>query len=413
MTLLWMLASIAVALATGLAALAMERAARAVGRPTRGWWVAALLFSTLWPAWLVARAALPGVAGDVTGDGLLPPFVVEGSRALGRLAHEGAPGWLDAAATLALVVWGVASVLLLVRLGAGVVLLRRRRAAWAPREVGGVRVLVSPDAGPAVVGVRRPVVVLPAWSLDLDAPLLALVLRHECEHVRARDTVLRWAGALATALVPWNPAVWWQVDRLALAIEVDCDARVLRAGARRERYGLLLLTIAQRQGAATLAPALSEPTSHLERRITVMHASQPRHRLLTAGALTAAATLALVVACVTPTPDRAAGPAQGAQAMREFQLATTAVPKQGSPTPLYPDSLKAAGVEGEVLVQFIVGPDGNVDPASLKVLRSSHPLFEAEVRRIVPLMKFTPATVEGGRPVRSLLQFPFSFETAK
>src|SRR3954468_627315 len=108
--------------------------------------------------------------------------------------------------------------------------------------------------------------------MTLDAPHLALVLRHEEEHRAARDPYLLFASAIAVALMPWNLALWLQAKRLRLAIEMDCDARVLRAHPSPERYGLLMLTIAQRRSIAPLmfAPMLSEPATNLERRILAM-----------------------------------------------------------------------------------------------------------------------------------------------
>ena len=437
----WMLWAVLVSVAAGLAAAALDRAARALGRPTRAPWVAALLLSAVLPLAAIVRAALPERERAAAAT-MLPAVVIDA----GRDAAASIAGWMpDAAArawTLALVAWGVVSAALLLRLVLGVRAVRRERASWRACAVDGVDVLVAPDTGPAVVGVARPAIVLPEWMLALDPALRALVLRHEQEHVRAGDAVLRLAGALLTALAPWNPALWWQNRRLALAIEVDCDARVLRADARRERYGLLLLTIAQRQSAAMLAPALSEPTSHLERRITIMQSPKPRHPALVATALAGAAALALAVACTTPAPDASVGPAtsvalgpvvvpgaplapapaaapqapaapdappktEEGKPMFEFQVTKPAELAPGNRMPKYPDSL-AAGKTGDVLLQLVVERDGSVMPGSLKVLKSSDPAFAEAVRTVIYDWKFTPAEVEG-RKVRQVLQLPFTF----
>jgi protein TonB len=60
------------------------------------------------------------------------------------------------------------------------------------------------------------------------------------------------------------------------------------------------------------------------------------------------------------------------------------------------------------LAQFIVGPDGRADVGSFKVLKSSHELFTSAVRAALPQMRFSPALV-GGRPVRQMVQQPFTF----
>lgn len=52
--------------------------------------------------------------------------------------------------------------------------------------------------------------------------------------------------------MPWNPALWWIVRRLRLAIETDCDRRVLHAGTDVHAYGVLLLNAAARYARAPL-----------------------------------------------------------------------------------------------------------------------------------------------------------------
>jgi periplasmic protein TonB len=47
-------------------------------------------------------------------------------------------------------------------------------------------------------------------------------------------------------------------------------------------------------------------------------------------------------------------------------------------------------------------------PGSFKVLESAHEMFTLAVRQCLPDMRFLPAEV-GGRPVRQLVQQPFSF----
>jgi protein TonB len=92
----------------------------------------------------------------------------------------------------------------------------------------------------------------------------------------------------------------------------------------------------------------------------------------------------------------------------EFQVEQPVAPAPGSAQPRYPDLLRKAGVEGEVLAQFVVEPDGTADVRSFKVLKQSHDLFAQAVRNALPQMRFKPALV-GGKPVRQLVQQPFSF----
>jgi protein TonB len=96
----------------------------------------------------------------------------------------------------------------------------------------------------------------------------------------------------------------------------------------------------------------------------------------------------------------------------EFQVDQPAVPLKGQPTPTYPDELRTAGMPGRVLAQFIVDTTGRADSTTFRVLRTSHVLFTAAVRRAVLAMRFTPAELDG-RKVPQLVQQMFDFPAEK
>ena len=103
---------------------------------------------------------------------------------------------------------------------------------------------------------------------------------------------------------------------------------------------------------------------------------------------------------------------QSDQPYFEFQVEKPVVPAPGSTSPRYPDMLRQAGVEGEVLAQFVVDTTGRAEANSLKILKSSHDLFIQSVRNALPQMRFIPAEV-GGRKVKQLVQQPFTFSISK
>jgi len=120
---------------------------------------------------------------------------------------------------------------------------------------------------------------------------------------------LAW-GALALVLAPWNPALWWQLRRLRLAVEMDCDARVLSRGHHAPDYGALLLQVGHRRARLPLgAPALGEPASFLERRIRRMATTLPPWRWVGAAAAGAVAAGAIMAACEAPRPVKPEQPA--------------------------------------------------------------------------------------------------------
>lgn len=188
---------------------------------------------------------------------------------------------------------------------------RRLRDDLEPHEVAGTRVLLTDHLGPAAAGVRSPVILLPRWVLELDASLRELVLAHEQEHVDAHDPLLLLLGLGVLVLVPWHLPLWWSWRRLQLAIEVDCDARVLGRRSDVRRYGELLLLISQRvirarwasRPVVTMAAPLQPRRSHLAERIQTM--TQPRlARSDVKVALLAGGVLAVsALACVLPRPQ--------------------------------------------------------------------------------------------------------------
>jgi TonB family protein len=75
--------------------------------------------------------------------------------------------------------------------------------------------------------------------------------------------------------------------------------------------------------------------------------------------------------------------------------------------PVYPYSLRLTGNRGEVLVEFIVDPQGNVVKAD--VSRSTHPDFEAPAVEAVLKWKFNPG-IMNGHPVFVHMAVPILFQ---
>lgn len=76
--------------------------------------------------------------------------------------------------------------------------------------------------------------------------------------------------------------------------------------------------------------------------------------------------------------------------------------------PTYPEALREREVEGRVVLQAGIDPQGKVEPASVKVLKSVHPEIDQAAVEAVIASEFSPATYKG-RPVRVVMQIPYSF----
>ena len=459
MMLTWMLSALLFSTCVALVAASAQPFARAMRWPTRWIWAVALAVATLWP--VVATTAL-----------LLMPSLRETVTRLAaiRIVPDGAV--LDVAVPgdttpligrAVIVLWTLASAVLCVRLVHALVALRRLRAAAERHTVDGVEVLVTDALGPATIGLRRQAVVVPRAVLDLEEPLRRLLLRHECEHRTARDPWLLLAGSIAVVLIPWNAALWVIAHRLRLALEVDCDARVLASGGDPIRYGRLLLLFAQRQGAVAMALTLATPPSQLERRVIAMRTRLVRPRPLqlagagvlivlgVAGACSAGAPDAPAVArsstsvpaaqsevrastsapdtpsaarTPSPVPDAPSAERKAKAATQpgshtlpagtfyEFQVDQQVRQLPGVGSLRYPPEMRFANREGEVLAQFVVDEQGVADMSTFKTLKSTDPAFADAVRAAVPTMGFKPARVKG-RAVKQLVQQPFTFSLAR
>jgi TonB-dependent SusC/RagA subfamily outer membrane receptor len=228
-------------------------------------------------------------------------------------ALDGAPMAARVAITA---VWPLSTLLVLAVFG---VSYRRHRAELARavlHNIEGVAVSVTEALGPAVIGVRAPRIVVPAWLLERSALEQRLVITHEHSHIAAGDPLLLLSACIAVALMAWNPIAWFALARLRLAIELDCDRRVLGTGASTRQYGQLLIALSShvprvmhggvaRPPLALTSPAFSYHASHLERRLITMTARPSqflRSRRIGSGLL---AAVALLAACESQLPTAA------------------------------------------------------------------------------------------------------------
>lgn len=76
--------------------------------------------------------------------------------------------------------------------------------------------------------------------------------------------------------------------------------------------------------------------------------------------------------------------------------------------PAYPERLRSSGVEGQVLVQFVVDERGIPLMSTFKVLKSTNAELTESVRSAVTASSFHAAQVRGHN-VRQLVQQPFLF----
>jgi hypothetical protein len=284
---------VAVGTCLSLAGLLLERMLPPAW-PRRWLWCAVMAGSVLTPALYRAHhaARISAMIGERPAPGAHASHDVAWWSAAG--AYDDTLGGLWSGASLLLLLWGAAGAWRISLLVAG--------AARRPAVVlDGVRVLVTDRLGPATAGVMRSRVLVPRWVLALPAAQRRYVVRHEEEHRRAGDPRLLLLASLPVVLLPWNLPLWWQLSRLRLAVELDCDRRVISALGDPEAYGNLLLTVASAPPGPRVQPAFLGGAGSLERRLRGLLTRRPVGRLECALAVTAAALLLLLV-LATPHP---------------------------------------------------------------------------------------------------------------
>lgn len=73
----------------------------------------------------------------------------------------------------------------------------------------------------------------------------------------------------------------------------------------------------------------------------------------------------------------------------------------------YPEQAEREGIEGRVVAGFIVERDGSV--SNIEILKSVHPLLDAEVVRVMSLMPNWIPGKQHGMPIRTRYSMPVTF----
>ena len=407
----WMLWSVGVGVLFLVAGLAAERLLAIGGRQTRWVWVAAGAATVALPLLRVLGGDSGPPAAPAAGQPvLLEPLAVTVSR--DSMLHS-----LDDILVLG---WVVLSLLLLVTVLFAFARLVREGRSWEPGTLGSHSVFWSLHTGPTIVGLLRPRVVLPAWVRAIGSSEQELILTHEKEHIHAGDSRLRFLMTLAVLAFPWNPALWLQRHRLGLAIELDCDHRVMRRmPGERRAYGDLLLRVgASRSGLHRLAlVSLAEGRSQLERRIRGLVQGTPRARRVKITVLTLGVAALVALALLLPRIRGEGAPVD--DALAELMAEPTFTPFTERPELLneeevqqaleeqYPPTLRGAGIGGRVVVQFFIDAEGEVQ-RTLLARTSGHEEFDSAGMRVARVFRFSPAR-NLGEEVSVWIAIPVTF----
>lgn len=297
--------------------------------------------------------------------------------------------------------------------------LRRRLRNCPSGIIDGERVLISSRFGPAVVGVVRPQIVLPEWALAMGESDRRIIVAHETEHRQAHDPLLAAVALVVVAALPWNAALWWQLRRLRLAIEVDCDRRVVsRHGHDPHAYGVLLLATRERafRVAPGLAMAMAAMRSGLGRRVEALVGARPRSAVRRLTALAAAAVLATGTVSMPAPPlsmvraavvDAPAAAAPLANATRPAPAAAAPIASATTPTPTAPprkvppsDASGGRPRRSAAVSPSAGGTVGGVEGPTIRVIGSSiRVLLPPQSRPVAPNRRILRSSAAPNRAI--------------
>ena len=251
-----------------------------------------------------------------------------------------------------------------------------------------------------------------------DAEANPVILQHEKAHVQKAHTqdILLFT---AVTLVHWfNPLVWITLSELKLLHEYEADDAVLDKGIDATQYQLLLVRKAVGDKRFTLANGFQH--AKLKNRIDMM-LSKPTSGWMRLSWLAILPFLAGTMFLCNPV--RAKVISDQPEILQEMVVqtpdTTKAVPfdmidplckptfNGGDATEFakwvnenlyYPETAKKDGVQGRMVLRFVIYPDGKV--RDVEVLRGVHPDMDAVAVRIVSSSPdWKPGTVNG-KPVK-------------
>ncbi|MBO4802819.1 MAG: M56 family metallopeptidase [Bacteroidaceae bacterium] len=208
------------------------------------------------------------------------------------------------------------------------------------------------------------------------------VLIHERTHVREGHTMDILLAQLFCILFWWNPATWVLRREVRLNLEFIADAAVVGKDADRRTYQYHLLGFASQQHVATLANNFN--VLPLKRRIMMMNATRTRRTgMLKYIFFVPAAAAMLLLSNVDAMARTLAGSAitgavennnaiqasaaddddaiyEMAEVLPQYPGKEEALYRKIAETTRYPAAAMEAGVQGRVMVQFVVEKDGTL-----------------------------------------------------
>lgn len=248
--------------------------------------------------------------------------------------------------------------------------------------------------GPYVTGWWQPTVLLPVDFLQrFDSEQQQLVLQHELTHWRRGDLHANLFALLVLMLFWFNPLCWLAYRAYRQDQELACDALVLANASPRQKIAYSYALLRSLQSNAHSSNAHGQLlTNHygdkkmMKQRLQLLQRQQGFSK--TAMALTLSALVGLTLWLQQPV--HAAGSAEDIKPVMRVE-------------PRYPIKAAEARIEGYVVAEFDIQPDGRVQ--NIKIVKSMpEQVFDKESVRALQQWAYSPSAT-GQKQTRVQLDF--------
>ena len=212
--------------------------------------------------------------------------------------------------------------------------------------------------------------------------------------------------------VHWiNPIAWMYASSLKKVHEFQADQRVAQLGVDLHEYSVLLLSRTLKLQPSALLNRFHQPSILKQRIIMLTTKSRNTHKYLYLLTLPVLAGALLFSSCSKNALDEENMKVEAAlnpDKKAEFPGGMDAMFEWIGSNLQYPEHLKESGIEGKVIVQFMVQADGTVDTFSVKA--GLHPeLDEITVKVLSQMPNWVPAT-KGSKPIAQEMLLPVVYK---
>ena len=255
-------------------------------------------------------------------------------------------------------------------------------------------------------------IVLPT---GLNESELKLLLKHEAVHVRQIHSLDRLVYGMVGSIMWFNPAVWFLRKELIATHEFLAD-QASSAEIGVDRYGNTLLELSMNSGPEILGATVntfSNP-SLTKTRFDMMNTKRSTSNRLWNYAILFPTLLAIMIMFNTEA-QQALDQEKGndwvhekVEVMPEFPGGKKELFNYMIAKIKYPNDAEKAGVEGKVMVKFVVDVDGSI--VNVQAKNSVYPSIDKQAIEVVSSMpKWTPG-MQDGKAVKVEMVLPIAYK---